>query len=44
MKLDYKIEILPVRVSSMISEGLLHMGVSTVETRNELNIRILFLL
>ncbi len=33
MKLDYKIEILPrVRVSSMISEGLLHMGVSTVET------------
>lgn len=33
MKLDYKIEILPrVRISSMISEGLLHMGVSTIET------------
>ncbi|NLX65116.1 MAG: amino acid ABC transporter substrate-binding protein [Clostridiaceae bacterium] len=33
MKLDYRIEILPrVRISSMISEGLLHMGVSTIET------------
>jgi|GEM_PF-872422 len=33
MKLDYKIEILPrVRISSMISEGLIHMGVSTIET------------
>lgn len=33
MKLDYKIEILPrVRISSMIAEGLLHVGVSTVET------------
>jgi len=33
MKLDYRIEILPrVRITSMISEGLLHMGVSTIET------------
>ena len=32
MNLKYKIEILPrIRISSMISEGLLHMGVSTVE-------------
>jgi polar amino acid transport system substrate-binding protein len=33
MKLDYKIEILPrVRITSMMTEGSVHVGVTTVET------------